>query len=186
MKVAAGDGRQVVAVCGLTVLAVFLLGHWIFGWEWSASASTGSVASSIRSSIPAPGKTKANKFDPMDPTLHLSRLALAEREVYKGRGRNIFGSYGEDQRGKTASQPPAPVPPATQGTPPPRISLKFFGVARISGWPRRACLSQEGDIFIGGAGDIVDRRYKVLRIGDFAVDVQDLLGNDTYTLTLQR
>jgi hypothetical protein len=186
MKVGPGNGRQVAAACGLTVLALFLLGHWIFGRESSASASTGRGASSIRSSKPTLGKTMANEFDPLDPTLHFSRLALTEREVYQGRGRNIFGSYDEDQRGKTAPRPQPPAPPAIQPVQPPTIGLKFFGIARISGWPRRACLSQEGDIFIAGAGDIVDRRYKLLRIGDFAVDVQDLLGNDTYTLTLQR
>lgn len=188
MKVGAGDGRKVVAACGLTVLALFLLGHRIFGWESSASATIGRDASSILSSRPSPGKTKANKFDPIDLTLHFSRLALTEHEVYEGRGRDIFGFYGEGPRGKTATrpQPPAPLPPASPGPPPPAIGLKFFGIARIPGWPRRACLSQEGDIFIGGAGDIVDRRYKILRIGDFAVDVQDLLGNDTHTLPLQR
>ena len=188
MKVGARDGRQVVAACGLTVLAVFLLGHWIIGWESSAPASTGKSASSIRCSKPVPGKTKANKFDPTDPTLHFSRLALMEREVYEGRGRNIFASYDEDQRGKAAPrpQPQAPAPLRNQGAPPPAIGLKFFGIARISGAPRRACLLQEGDIFIGGAGDIVDRRYKLLRIEDFTLDVQDLLGNDTYTLTRQR
>lgn len=72
-------------------------------------------------------------------------------------------------------------PPSTQ----PTIGLKFFGIAMILGLPRQACLSQAGDVFIGGEGDIVDRRYKLLRIGTYTVDVQDLLGNNQYTLRLQ-
>jgi hypothetical protein len=103
---------------------------------------------------------------------------LTEREVYEGSGRDIFESHGEDQPGKIA---PRPQPPAllTQEPPPAMIGLKLFGIARISGLPRQACLSQAGDVFIGGQGKIVDRRYKLLRIGDSTVDVQDLLENDT-------
>lgn len=189
MKVGTEDRRPVVAACVLTLLAVFLLGRWIFGWESSASANTVSGASSVSFSKPATGETKANKFDPMDPTLHFSGLALTEHQVYEGSGRNIFASYGQHQPGRTAPrpQPPAtPGPPSTQGAAPPTIGLKFFGMAMISGLPRKACLSQGEDIFIGGEGDIVDRRYKVLRIGTNTLDIQDLLANITYTLTLQR
>ena len=123
----------------------------------------------------------------MAPTLHFSLLALTEHQLYDGSGRNIFKSYGEDQLEKTAPQPrPMPVPPASPGAPAPTIGLKLFGIARISGLPRKACLSQEGDVFLGGEGDIVDRRYKILRLGMDAVEVQDLLGNYKYTLTLER
>jgi len=188
MKVGTGDGRRVAAGAVLTLLAVSLLGRWIFGWGSSASANARSGASSICSRKPALGKTKANKFDPMDPTLHFSRLALTAREVYAGSGRNVFASYGEDQPGHTLRPRPRPqpVPPSTPGVPPATIGLKFFGIAMISGLPRQACLSQEGDIFIGGEGDMVDGRYQLLRIGNSTVDVQDLLGNNTYTLRLQR
>jgi len=41
-------------------------------------------------------------------------------------------------------------------------------------------------VFIGGEGDLVDRRYKILRIGTNTVDIQDLLGNNQYTLKLQQ
>lgn len=159
------------------MLGVFLLGHWIFGWKLSASG--------ISTSNPPSGKTTANKFDATDPTLHFSRLALTEQEAYEGRGRNIFASYGEHQPGKTAPQPrPMPAPLSTP--PLPAIGLKLFGIAVISGLPRQACLSQAGDIFIGGEGDIVDRRYKLLRMGTDTVEVQDLLGNNKYTPRLRQ
>lgn len=117
--------------------------------------------------------------------MNFTRLALTEHEVYAGSGRNIFESYSEDQAEKAVRRPrPTPLPLPTPGMAP-TIGLKFFGIARLSGLPRQACLSQEGDIFIGGEGQIVDRRYQLLRIGTDSVEIQDLLGNHTYTLTLQ-
>jgi hypothetical protein len=186
MKVGARDRPPVVAGCVLTVLAGFLLGHWILAWKSSASADTASSASGISAGRLPTGKIGAKTFDPLDPSLHFSRLALTEHEVYAGSGRNIFESYREDREEKGVPRPrPTPLPlptPATAAT----IGLKFFGIAMISGLPRLACLSQEGDIFIGGEGQIVDRRYKLLRMGTDRVEVQDLLGNHKYTLPLQR
>ena len=187
MKVGAEDRRQVVAAWVLTVLAVFLLVHWIFGWESSASANTVRSAWNIGSSETPARNTKADKFDPMDPTLDFSRLALTEHEGYEGSGRNIFRSYGEDRPEKILPLPkPQPAPPTPTPSPASTIGLKFFGIATISGLPRKVCLSQEGDVFIGGEGDLVDRRYKILRIGTNTVDIQDLLGNNQYTLKLQQ
>lgn len=187
MNVGARDRRQVVAAWVLTVLAVFLIGRWIVGW--ASSANSGSGRSSVNWSHAAMGKARAKPFDPMVPTLQFSRLAWTEHQLYEASGRNIFKSYGEPQPDKTAPQPrPVPVPSPTPGAPPglETIGLKLFGIARVSGLARKACLSQEGDVFIGGEGDIVDRRYKLLRVESDAVEVQDLLGNDKYTLTLGR
>jgi hypothetical protein len=40
-------------------------------------------------------------------------------------------------------------------------------------------------VFIAKEGDMVDRRYEVLRIGPNSVDVQDLIENQPHTLALQ-
>jgi hypothetical protein len=45
-------------------------------------------------------------------------------------------------------------------------------------------LSQGEDIFIAAEGDIVDRRYRVLRISPNAVDVEDVLNNNRQSLPL--
>jgi len=55
--------------------------------------------------------------------------------------------------------------------------LKFFGFANRSGERKRVFLSQDGDVFIAGEGETVNRRYKVLRIGVNSVDIQDVLNN---------
>ena len=60
----------------------------------------------------------------------------------------------------------------------------FFGFANRPGETKKVFLSQNEDIFIAGEGDIVDRRYRVLRISPTAVDVEDVLNNNRQSLPL--
>src|SRR5262249_24372787 len=76
--------------------------------------------------------------------------------------------------------PPAPPPPP----PPPPITLKFFGFANKPGEPWKAILSQGDDVFIAVEGDIVDRRYKVIKIGPTSVEVEDVLYNNRQSIPL--
>ena len=191
MKVGAEDRRKLAVACGLSTLATLLVAHWIFGSQWSAFANvTGSVMSPTAPDRPlAKTKTKVRNSDTLDPTLQLAQLELTEHELYEGTGRNIFQSYGQDQPQKAKPEPTAkPKPPSTilvtSAAPP--IGLKLFGIVTASGSPRKACLSQDGDVFIGGEGSIVDRRYKVLHIGSNAVDLEDLLENKQYALAMQQ
>src|SRR5439155_981691 len=66
----------------------------------------------------------------------------------------------------------------------PAITLKFFGFANKPGEPKRVFLSQGDDVFIAAEGDIVDRRYKVLRISPMAVEVEDVLNNNRQSIPL--
>ena len=50
---------------------------------------------------------------------------------------------------------------------------------------KRIFLSKGEDIFIAKEGDIVDRRYKIVHIGQSSVDVEDVLTNNRQTLPLQ-
>jgi hypothetical protein len=83
---------------------------------------------------------------------------------------------------------PVPVKAAPSGPPPPPppppINLKFFGFATSVGAPKRVFLASGDDVFIAQEGDIVNRRYKILRIGSSSVEVQDLLNNRTQSLPL--
>jgi hypothetical protein len=67
---------------------------------------------------------------------------------------------------------------------PPPINLKFFGFASKPGEPKRIFLSKDQDIFIAGEGDIVDRRYRILRISPSSVDVEDLINNNRQSIPL--
>jgi hypothetical protein len=55
--------------------------------------------------------------------------------------------------------------------------LKFFGFANQPGEPKKVFLSKGDDVFIAGEGEIVDRRYKVVRISQGSVEIQDVVGS---------
>jgi len=83
----------------------------------------------------------------------------------------------------TTSSQPAPeqayVPP-----PPPPIELKFYGFATPAGGAKRVFLAHAEDVFIAKEGDIVNRRYKVMKISPNSVDILDVLSNNRQTIPL--
>ncbi len=119
----------------------------------------------------------------LDPTLRLDLLKASEDVTYKGTGRDIFRSQPdpvEIPKPVTPDvKPGPPVPP-----PPPPIDLKFYGFASRKDGYKRIFLLKGEDVFIAKEGDIVDRRYKIVHIGQNSVDVEDVLTNNHQTLPL--
>jgi len=170
------------------LLLLFQILPMLFGPSTTTSANTEPAAvpaartAAQRRVNPAAKKTPAVKEN-LDPTLRLDLLAASEQTKYEGSGRNIFVSQAEPvkipepaapavtDQAKVAWQPPPPPPPKP-------IPLKFFGFASKPGEPKRIFLSAGEDVFIAGEGEIVDRRYKVLRISPNSVEIQDVVGSD--------
>lgn len=121
----------------------------------------------------------------LDPRLKLDLLQRAEATKYTGTGRNIFSD-------EPPPPPPAPAevhgpmtPVETGPPPPPPINLKFFGFASSKTDPaKKIFLSQGEDVFVAREGDIVQRRYRILRINNTSVDVEDVLTNHRQTIPL--
>jgi hypothetical protein len=119
----------------------------------------------------------------LDPTLRFDLLKASEEVTYKGSGRDIFRSQPEEAAIPKPVAPdvkPGPAPPP----PPPPIDLKFYGFASRKDGYKRIFLSKGDDIFVAKEGDIVDRRYKIVHIGQNSVDVEDVLTNNHQTLPL--
>jgi len=145
------------------------------------------VVSRSRTATGRAGKGKASAAPhSIDPTLRYDWLDLSEKTKYQGNGRNIFLAQAEIPKPITrvnTDQAKAPVIP--QGPPPPPpINLKFYGFASKPGEPKKVFLSQGEDVFIAGEGEIVDRRYKVLRITPMSVEVEDVLNNNRQSIPL--
>ena len=143
----------------------------------------------------------------LDPTLRFDYL-LSEKVEYKGGKRNIFSMQSEpvEQPKKIAKDtgphcpdandprcgPPQPV--CTPGAapdprcPPPPIPLQFFGFASKAGEPKRIFLrtTDTNDVFVAGEGEVVNRRFRVLRIMGSGVEVEDTLNNNKQVLPLQQ
>jgi hypothetical protein len=115
-------------------------------------------------------------------------LKVSENTKYEGTGRNIFKVFVDIPKPivnvatqtRPESQGPAPPPP------PPPIDLKFYGYATPAGGTKRIFLAQGEDVFIAREGDIVDRRYKVVRISGTAVEILDVLSNNRQSIPLNQ
>jgi hypothetical protein len=200
VKVGAED-RKKVAVAGVLMLAALLLVGRMLLVDSGPSASappsleqSGAVSAQPVRTNPrrlAKGKrTQAASLN-LDPRLRLDLLKSSEEVTYAGTGRNIFLSYDEAPIPKPVADPrldkakqaiQAQIP--TGPPPPPPITLKFFGFANKPGQPRKVFLAKGQDIFIAGEGDIVDRRYKVLRIGPTSIELQDVLNNNRQSIPI--
>jgi hypothetical protein len=183
----------VAAVLGVVLLAVLV---YQFMPSSSTIASTAPATSTmdpvaLPAAAPRPaahhgsgtiGK-KERAPQSLDPTLQLQLLATSQAIKYEGSGRNIFIAQAEDV---TIPKPLAPGrtdhadkkddvyhPPAVAAAPP--IPLKFFGFANRPGEAKKVFLIKGDDTFIAGEGEIVDRRYKVVKISPTSVDIQDVV-----------
>jgi hypothetical protein len=90
--------------------------------------------------------------------------------------------------------PPAPrvvqAPPVFQPTvpqgppPPPPIPLKYFGVLTVDGQRVAAFSDERGNTFRGKEGDVLEGRYRLLRIGPDSVDLAFLDGRGRQSIRL--
>jgi hypothetical protein len=188
VKLGAENRTQLITLAVLGGIAVLALGY-----EFWPSSSVSAPVAALTAAAPVKPlmrRSSTGKMVPvaeprLDPTLDLNLLGQSEEIKYAGNGRNIFvlGSVAKIERpkktGVTDQQPVAYVPP-----PPPPITLKFFGFANKPGETKKVFLVQGEDIFIAAEGDIVNRRYRVLKISPTTVDVEDVLNNNRQSLPL--
>ncbi len=214
MKLGAENKKKMFILAGMGVLALVLLVRTFFSGDDSgpapvavasptaalngAAATANAAGSPSTATVP---KTTANLHgkrpkpipNPLDPRLHLDQLQGTEGVSYEGSGRNIFAAEAEipqvvkspritkkdqERQAEIARNTPPPIPQ------PPPITLKFFGFASKAGEPKKIFLSQGEDIFIASEGDVVSRRYRVVKIGPNSVDIEDTLTKHTQSIPL--
>jgi nucleoid-associated protein YgaU len=154
------------------------------------SSSPGSNAQAAAPAPPRATATKGGKAakklstENLDPTLKLDLLASTEQTLYQGSGRNIFVSQAEEiptpLKNGMANQRKAEETHIYQPPPAPiqiPIPLKFSGFASKPGEPKKIFLTQGEDVWVAGEGEIVNRRYKVVRISPTFVEIQDVVNS---------
>jgi len=155
-----------------------------------------------------------DKIDPakIDPTLELYRLAQLKEVAANSTGRNVFefGAAAPPPQPdikivpKVAASfgPPKPPPPPTPVIPPPPppppsappIPLKFYGFSQKDfeqrakkGGPRRGLFIKGADeIFVAAEGDLIDKRYKVVRIQDASATLEDTQFSKQQTIPIEQ
>jgi hypothetical protein len=160
----------------LTVLFVLAMTSAFLAGSWFRSSPN-------QSTLPAP-EPVPQRMAINSPMLQLELLKEIERAEYLGGGRNIF-------RKLDLPRPPEPRPEVKaekeeqlQPDPIPTIALKFFGFARRVGESARIFLTEGDDVFIAGEGEIVNRRYRVVRISPASVEIEDVLTNHSEHIPL--
>ena len=195
MKLGAENKNKVIAAAVLGIIGVVALGYEASGWFGSSSASTNAPTNITANVAPrqrnAGNRSTTNKKDPtqtLDPSLRFDVLRSSEELKYEGNGRNIFRVFVDIPQPKipvaTDRQPQPPQPQAYVPPPPPPIELKFYGFATPAGGTKRIFLAHNEDVFIAKEGDIVDRRYKVMKISPSSVDILDVLSNNRQSIPL--
>jgi hypothetical protein len=205
MKLGAQNRNSVIMAAVLAVVALFMVWRTFFSGSGEVIASKPPVA--VQTSTPKAGpqarriggrrqitpQPKPTVTASLDPRLRFDLLKGSEETEYKGAGRNIFRAQAEpeipvvvktpivpkqeDTTAKVDTGPPLPPPP-------PPINIKFFGFANRAGEPRQVFLLQNDDVFIAKENDVINRRYKVVKINNTSVEIEDLLANNKQTIPL--
>jgi hypothetical protein len=204
MKIGAENRKKLIFGTALSVVAVLLFVRMIFDSSAPSTASA-SVPGATQPGATAPAKesrlaahkaaVKSRVNSDLDPSLRTDLLRTSEGIVYRGTGHNIFRAESDLQQSLTPAIC-APLGGPSRGLRwcepirvpvrplPPDIPLKFFGFASKPGEPKKIFLSQGDSVFIASEGDIIDRRYKVVRIDVTSVQIEDVLDNYTQPIRL--
>jgi hypothetical protein len=161
--------QQIIVLVVLVVVAGL-----IWGFELRKPTSTGPTASFRDYKVLAVE----------NPQIRWQELERAQKTEYKSNGRNPFSitappSPAEVRREQDAKvHPPAPVippppPPPTRATLP--ANLKYFGYGTVpNGTPRRAFVTDGEDSYIVIEGDTLLGRYRILKVGNMNLELQEI------------
>lgn len=150
--------------------------------------------------------------DPMkiDPTLRLDLLAKLQNVTVEGGHRTLFDFGASAPPPPVVTAPKTPEPKIIPGQknygriygplpkppdevkaeapkpPPPPIPLKFYGFSDPKAGVKRAFfLEGTEDIFVAGEGELIKRRYRVVKIGLNSAVVEDTEHKNQQTLPLE-
>ena len=136
----------------------------------------------------------------IDPTLRLDLLAKVQAVQLEGGQRDLFRYSTAPPPPLTGKEPivkvktpaeiakqqssmPPPGPP--QPPPPPPILLKYYGYSSARADGRKKAFFLDGeDILVGAEGELVKKRYRVVRIGVNSVVMEDVDNKHEQTLPL--
>jgi hypothetical protein len=195
VKLGFENKKKTLWAAALGVLAFAVLAYELIplfsGSPTQAASAPVAVETPAGSKVQGKAATKLGKqpkTDNLDPTLRLDLLAASEKTEYEGNGRNIFVSQADEvvipkplapgikgQQDISETQAPPWVPPSVPTAPP--IPLKFYGFASSPGEPKKIFLKLNEDVFVAAEGEIVDRRYKVMRISANSVEIEDVVNS---------
>jgi hypothetical protein len=179
MNAMGGSPTKKIGSLLLAAIAVILAGRASLPYEISLNEPAQPESSHLGGSERG---TLDTSFS-LDPTLRVARLKLIENETYEGHGHNIFHADQESKQ-KTAIPQPEPMLPSWVSPAQAAVPLRFFGFVSMTDIPRRAFFGDGDAVFVAREGEVIDRRYRVLRIDVDSAEVEDLIGHSIHKLLL--
>jgi hypothetical protein len=98
----------------------------------------------------------------------------------------MFDTRQAADKARMANQPPLPPPdglpmlPLPLATPP----LRLLGFVTLTDGARVAVLTVGGDLVMARVGEVIARRFRVVEIGEQAVELTDAVGERPVRLSL--
>jgi hypothetical protein len=181
------ERRKLILLGGLAVVVVVAVRAWMTQSTVplpSSNGAAGQTTAMRRTKTPAAGA----------PDVHLKALDV-ERSKPGETDRNLFRFKSRTPPPPPpAPKPSAPPPstaPAPTGPPPvpsvPPIALKFIGLVQTADKTQRLAVLSDGRGGIpmyGKEGDIIEGRYRILRIGTESIELAYLDGRGRQTIRL--
>jgi hypothetical protein len=142
-------------------------------YQYRAGGRAPSGAATAARATPAREAAARDRAESV-PSLRLAVLKAAKAEP-EDKGRNLFREQPKappPQPVRVTPPPPPPDPnaPPPPPPPPPPITLRLVGIVQGSGKPI-AALTDGRDVFYGREGDIIEGRYRILKINVESIDI---------------
>lgn len=158
----------------------------------------------FRPSLKAAGEAVSRDLTKFDPTLRVDLLEKVAAVTVRRVDRSLF-EFSSAPAKPAADQPKlpepkivvakrfigppeAPPPPAPPPKPkPPAINLKFYGSSLpVDGGLKRVFCMEGDEIFIPAEGEVLKKRYRIVRITPTSVVVEDMDYKNQQTLPIEQ
>ena len=147
---------------------------------------------------PKPGAARKSGIEPASvPPVDVAIDALrqprpepaevgAEPVPVRAEGGAAAAARGSRQPASAAAQGSATLPPTPPGPPPlPPIPLKFIGIVEEPEQHRKLAVLSDGRFtYYGREGDIIEGRYRIVRIGVESIEMVHVDGRGAQTIRL--
>jgi hypothetical protein len=175
------ERRRLIVLLGILAVAlvVAVLRYW------PSAAAPGGARSTARA-----GARRAGPSAVTAPDVHLQALGEARPQPVEEPQRDLFRFKPKAAPARPARPaadvdpvPSAPAQPAAPTLAP--ITMKFIGLVESSESAQKIAILSDGrGIYEGREGDIIEGRYRILRIGVESVEVAYLDGRGRQTIRL--
>jgi hypothetical protein len=173
--------KQLAVLSVLVVIAGFIWFNYFAGDKTSVTTDVGAATQNVP------------LLQVENPQLHLPAVDRARKTEYRSAGRNIFSAVAppplvvKQERTKPKPEPSGPRPdPPLPPPPPPVLPVKFFGFGVVpNGTARLAFFTDGEEIYVVGEGEILLKRFRILKIGNASLEFEELSSGLHGTAPLQ-